>query len=592
METPVPLRLTGIAASPGIAIGAAHCLHDIPVPQIPSLDGVTEGELLAELAALEEAIRLATRELEAICNKVASQLGTDEVAIFHTHWSILNDHALLDKVRRVISDRGLTALAALSSVMGEYEQVFSRVEDEYLKERVTDLRDVLQRVGKHLTKSEGRFKEPLHSSVILVAHELLPSDVVAITECDVLGIVTQSGGRTSHAAILARSYGIPSVAGVSGILEAVNSGDSVIVDGRAGHIFVHPGDETLRSYQKQRREYVRLTDRLAHEPAGPVLTADGTGLQLLANVSCVEDAQEAKREGAQGIGLYRTEFYILTHPGMPSEDEQFAEYRAVIEASPDGPMTIRTLDLGGDKTIPYLTHSREANPFMGWRSIRLSFEHPDFFLQQIRAILRVAHNSVRPIRALFPMITTWEELKLVRQFMADARDELHRHDQPYGLVEIGAMIEVPAAAVMIDHLLEHVDFVSIGTNDLVQYLTAADRDNPKVNHLCQALSPAVIRVVRSVIGACRTAEKDVTVCGEMAGSPRAFPLLLGMGLRSFSMSPAFIPVIRDLARHVKLAEAKDILAATLELRTPSEIQELLDDYVGRVRPEVVPLLLN
>lgn len=592
MDTTPEVRLSGIAASPGIAMGVAHCLYDIPTPHALNWDSSTDDDLLSELAALEEAVSLATYELRDVREKVAGQLGQSEAKIFDVHLSILHDQSLLEKVRRLVRDRRLTALAALIAVASEYDRLFASVKDEFIRERAADLKDVLQRLGKHLSKTEPRISAPLQTPMILVANELLPSDVLAITEHDILGIVTQSGGRTSHAAILARSYGIPSVAGVPGILDAVASGNLLIVDGGSGKIVIHPNDATTKEFSKQRQQYDSLRHRLEHQPTGSTQTADQVQLELMANVSCVADAMEARREGASGIGLFRTEFYFLTHSGMPSEDEQFEEYLAVIQAAPEAPVTIRTLDLGGDKMIPYLTRSHELNPIMGMRSIRISFAHPDFFQQQIRAVLRVAHQTHHAVRLMFPMITNWEELQWIRQHMDDARGELELRGQAYGDVAIGAMIEVPAAAVMIEHLLEAVDFISIGTNDLVQYLNAADRDNSNVNHLCQALSPAVIRVLQSVIDACGEANKDVSVCGEMAGSPRAFPLLLGMGLRNFSMSPAFIPMIRDLAAHVTITDGQHLLDKTLKLRTPGDIQKLLDDYIAKVCPDAVAWLLN
>ncbi len=585
-------RHIGIAASPGIAVGPAHCIHDIPPPRTNDQIVSDPGTTLVELAAFESAVQRAAHELEDISRKVAKQVGANEATIFKTHLAILHDQTLLEKVRRLISGQGVTSRVALRLVADEYERVFSSVTDQYLRERVADVRDVLRRLENQLTNVETYFLAPLHTPVILVARELLPSDIVAVTEHNILGIVTQSGGRTSHAAILARSYGIPSVAGVAGILDTVRTGDALIVDGGAGCVFVNPPAETLRHYQGIQRKFERLMDRLAHEPVRPVQTADGIGLKLWANIGGVEDAQEAKRAGARGIGLYRTEFYFLKHPRIPSEDDQVAEYRAVIDASPEGPITFRTLDLGGDKATSYFTHSDEANPLMGWRSIRLSLEHPELFLQQIRAVLRAAGTTTRTVRLLFPMITELEELKLAHKFIVDARDTLESRCCSYRDVAVGAMIEVPAAAVMIDHLLEEVEFVSIGTNDLAQYMAAADRDNPKVGHLCQALSPAVIRVIRSVIQACRRAEKEVAVCGELAGSPRAFPLLVGMGLQNFSMSPAFIRPICDLASHVTTAQCGELLSETLNLRTTSEIQKLLDEYIVSVCPDATSWLLQ
>ncbi len=581
--------LQGIAVSPGIAIAKAHCLHDIP--PVRAAIPLDESRLLTELAVFEAALHRTTAELQELNAKVSAQVGDDEAAIFRAHITIAQDAALSDKVRHLITEQQLSAAGALQSVMEEYELLFSSTGDEYLKERLVDLRDVLRRLTRHTVQAESISSDLFTEPVILVAHELLPSDVVSVSENQILGIVTQSGGRTSHAAILARSYGIPAVAGVAGILSSVTRGDMLVLDGGAGRVFVNPGDETLRAYRKLRREFVQLRKTLVAESIGPAKTKDGEPVELLANINCAADAAEAKQAGACGIGLYRTEFFYLTNPGFPTEEEQVVEYQKVLSAGPAGPVTIRTLDLGGDKTIPFLTHTTEANPFMGWRSIRLSFEHPDMFLQQIRAVFRAAHDVDREVRLLFPMVTTGEELVQIHEFVNRARDSLRDSGKPFGTLKLGMMVEVPAAAVMIEQLLELVDFVSVGSNDLVQYLTAADRDNPKVSHLCQALSPAVLKVLHHVISACREADKPVSLCGEMAGSPRAFPLLLGMGLRSFSMSLSFIPAIHGLAAHLTVPEAEAILTQALALKTSKDIHRLMDDLVMKSRPELSPFLI-
>ena len=425
--------------------------------------------------------------------------------------------------------------------------------------------------------------------IALIANELFPSDVPAITEANVVGVVTQSGSRTSHAGILARSYGIPAVAGVPEILKHVTGGDLVIVDGSGGDVFINPGKETIRAYRTLQLEFSGLKTSIA-APSGPVHTADGESLELLGNVNSLADLTIASSSGAAGIGLYRTEYFFLTHPDVPDEEEQTEHYRQMIAASPGRSFTIRTLDLGGDKTIPYLTHMREANPFMGWRSIRLSFEHPEFFERQIRAVLRAAADQEKEIRLLFPMITAPEELQTVHEMLRNAQRTLRQVGQPCGEVQIGMMVEVPAAAIALELFLEDVDFVSIGSNDLVQYLTAADRDNPKVNHLCQALSPAVIRVLHSIVATCGRAGKSVTLCGEMAGSPRAFILLVGLGLRSFSMSPAFIPSIFDVATRLTIPQAQSIFDQALQFRTAKAINEFMDRQVDEICPHLKPLL--
>jgi phosphotransferase system enzyme I (PtsI) len=421
---------------------------------------------------------------------------------------------------------------------------------------------------------------------VLVADELLPSHVVFLGTREVSGIATQSGGQTSHAAILARSRGVPAVSGVRGLLKTVKNGDTIVVDGREGHVIVNPSSEVESAYRKLQREFFDLKDQLAANRDQPAVTADGVKIELLANINNLSDARAAGAMGASGVGLYRTEYLFLTHADVPSEDEQYAAYKKIIAATPNHRITIRTLDLGGDKTIPYLGHDREANPFMGWRSIRLSFEHPEFFATQIRAVLRAAAGRKRNVRLMFPMITTLEEIRKVRSMVLKAKRQLDRQKKPYGDVPIGLMIEVPAAAICIDSLVNEVDFVSIGSNDLVQYLMAADRDNPRVSHLCQPLSPAVLKVLYNTINVTTAAGKSCTLCGEMAGAPRAFVLLFGMGLRSFSMSPAFIPSIKELAHHLTRDGAEAIVHRALKLKTTAEVKRYLGEQISELAPNL------
>ncbi len=426
--------------------------------------------------------------------------------------------------------------------------------------------------------------------LILVANELLPSQVVTLGNREVAGIVTETGGRTSHAAILARSRGIPAVSGVKGILRHVKTGDMVVVDGREGHVLVNPDTETASAYLKLQREFFDLKDTLAENRDQPAVTADGRY-----DRTAGQHQQPVRRAGRRGhgrLGRRPVSHRVSLSDASRRAGRGRATRRPIARssrASPNHQVTIRTLDLGGDKTIPYLGHAREANPFLGWRSIRLSFEHPEFFATQIRAILRAAVKAKgcqKRIRMMFPMITTLEEIRRVRTMVRKARKQLAAEGKPYGPVRIGFMLEVPAAAISIDSLLEEVDFVSIGSNDLVQYLMAADRDNPKVSHLCQPLSPPVLRVLTNIIAACNAAETPVTLCGEMAGAPRAFVLLFGMGLRSFSMSPAFIPMIKDLAKHLTRKRAEKTLRRALEIKTTAGVQRFMAAQIAEIAPNL------
>jgi phosphotransferase system enzyme I (PtsI) len=578
----------GIPVSPGVAVGTAFCIHEIFVN--PDTKRLEDNEVTSELANYETARDKAAGELRALQSKVEQQVGHEEAAIFGVHESILRDAAFTNKVRGWIVHDRLTAQAGLARLLDEYTVLFARTNDEYLKERLNDLRDVIVRVSAHLSAQSTPEGSLLQGPVIVVADELLPSQVVALGDVEVRGIVTQAGSQTSHAAIIARSRGIPAISGVRGILRQVKTGDTLVVDGRGGHVLINPDAEQRSAYLKLEREFFHLKDQLAANRDLPARTSDGCELELLANVNSPSDAKAAVAMGACGVGLFRTEYIYLTHPDVPDEEEQFAAYRDVIEASPNRSVTIRTLDIGGDKTVPYLGHThQEANPFMGWRSIRLSFEHPEFFATQLRAILRAAADAQTKggrVRMMFPMITTLEEIRKVHAMVRRAAQQLKEEGKPCIEIPLGMMLEVPAAAISINDMLPHVDFVSVGSNDLVQYLMAADRDNPKVSHLCQPLAPPVLKTLAMVIKACRKANKPITLCGEMAGQPRAFLLLFAMGLRSFSMSPAFIPSMKELAAHLTEEIARKVLRKALTLRTTTAVKRYMADQLGQIAPNL------
>ena len=582
----------GIGVSPGVAVGTAYCIREIFVN--PHTRRLEQRQVLPELTRYDDARRRTAADLRTMYQKISRQVGPEAGAIFLAHETILNDPALSANIRKLIVEQRMSAQAALRQQLDEYSTLFARTKDAYLKERLSDVRDVFVRLSGHLSEVLQTTGEALSGPLIVVADELLPSHVMTLGDRDVSGVVTQTGGQTSHAAILARGRGIPAVSGVVGILKQVKTGDVIIVDGREGHVIVDPDPETESAYRKLEREFFLLKDELAENRDLPAVTADGEQIELLANINSTADAAAAVAMGASGVGLYRTEYLFLTHADVPDEEEQLTAYREVIAASPNRYATIRTLDLGGDKTVPYLGIAREANPFLGWRSIRLSFENPEFFATQIRAILRAAATETTSdqtaektqVRMMFPMITTLEEIRRVRGMVRRAQKQLEEQGIVYGDVPLGLMLEVPAAAVCIRSLLEVVDFVSIGSNDLIQYLMAADRDNPKVSHLCQPLSPAVLHVLNDVIGACNEADKPVSLCGEMAGSPRAFVLLLGMGLSTFSMSPAFVPTIKDLARHVTRAQAQAILKHVLGLKTTAHVMRYMAKQIAEIAPNL------
>jgi len=569
----------GIGVSPGIVVGVAHRVQSV-LGSLEQQSLASPRDVPAEIERFDRAVAETAAELETFVQKVAKELGGSAADIFKSHVQILHDPALRAKVHNLIEGQQLTAVSALQVVMNHYAAQFARIQQDFFRERMTDIRDVILRIESHLTRDKfGRTSPASESrngdeSVILVAHEILPSQAMSLGDLPIAGIVTELGGSTSHAAILARSRGIPAVSGVEGIMGEVESGDLMIVDGRDGMVIVRPDQEATSAYRKVQREFFNLKDRLVANRDLPAKSADGTQVELLANINNLADAQAAQKVGATGVGLFRTEYLFLTHHDVPNEEEQYEYYRQIIANSPNETVTIRTLDLGGDKTVPYLGRRGEPNPFMGWRSTRIFFENPKLFVAQLRAILRAGRHG--KVSILFPMITTVEELHFVNRLVKETRSDLKREGIQFAEdVKTGVMVEVPAAAVCIDAILRETDFISIGSNDLIQYLVAADRDNPKVAHLCESLSPAIFRVLRMVLDACQRTGTPVTLCGEMAGQPRSVLVLFGMGLRRFSMSPAFIPTVKELLASVTTAQAERFAHHVLQLSTSEDIRSYL-----------------
>lgn len=571
----------GISVSPGIVVAQAFCLQD-DNDSPPSADAAA-ADVQHELTRFDQACESAGSDLRALVEKVAAEVGIHESEIFRAHLLMLHDRSLIAKVKSNIVERHLDAAVALAEACDEYSRLFADIKDEYLRERIVDLKDVVARVQGHLANRHPAELPKLEGPIVLVAKEIYPSHAVNLRQLEIAGIVTERGGGTSHVAIIARSLGIPAVSGIDGLLHHVKTGDLLVLDAREGRLVVNPGPEAQAAYRKLHREFFDFKDYLITNRDLPAVTTDGQAIDLLANVNNVTDARAAAEMGAIGVGLYRTEYIFLTHPTIPDENEQYATYRQMLEAAPRHMLTIRTLDLGGDKTVPYLGDHKESNPFMGWRSIRLSLDHPDFFRHQVRAILRAgAHGNVR---MMFPMIATVDELRRANRIVAQVREQLHHEGLPFDReMKVGIMVEVPAAALCIEQLLEHTDYVSIGTNDLVQYLMAADRDNPKVAHLCDPLSPAALRVLRDVIAACDEAKVPVTVCGEMAGRPAGVLALLAFGLRSFSMSPAFVPVVKELVHSVSVSKLNALADELLRRRSGKQVRNFLTHVLREVNP--------
>jgi phosphotransferase system enzyme I (PtsP) len=569
--TPVRIRrprLMGLAASPGFGHGCAH----LTKATYNHVDRALRASApMAELKRFDEAVMRARAELARLKRLMVPLMPEAELRIFDSHRLVLEDDEFIGAIRDQIR-AGYAAESAVMRVIDKLTTELSAVRDGYLRERSADLRDLGARLVRHLGQDEGLagFKQP----TVLVADDLTLSELALIPHKNLAAIVLQSGGVTSHAAILARAFEIPAVVGVDRVTEAVAPGDKLIVDGNSGIVYLRPSAEIEREYARIVKRYQALRQELLAEHGLPAVTKDGHAVQLLANIALKSDAALALRYGAEGIGLYRSEFTFLTYDDFPDEDEQLSIYREILEATGGKLVTIRTLDLGADKYPAYLRAPREENPFLGWRSIRISLEMPELFRVQLRAILRAAVNY--PVRILFPMISSVEELRGAKELLAEAALSLAREGIEHNPnLKVGIMVEVPSALWLASRLISEVDFFSIGTNDLIQFMLAVDRNNAKVAPLFEPLHPAVLTSLNEVVAVAHAEGKSISLCGEMAADPMATLLLLGMGFDQLSLSPVFIPVVRKLIREVDYETARAIARNILQMSTVKEIKGYL-----------------
>ncbi len=564
---PPPNLLRGIPASPGIAVGPAHIYRPLPpeIPDMPALDPAVEW------AHLEAALAQARQEIDALRARAAAEVDAYTAALFDAHRLILDDPALLEAARRHIDEAGLNAAAAWHRAVEAVVAAYERLEDPYLRQRAADVRDVGLRVLRHLAGTAA-LGPRLERPAILVAEDLLPSETMHLDREKTLGICTALGGATSHAAILARALGIPAVVGVGVAILNVPEGEELALNGETGEVWVHPTPEQKARLQARREAWQRGRQQAAAVAEAPAVTQDGRRVQVLANIVGVADAQAAVTYGAEGVGLFRTEFLFVNRAQPPDEDEQVAVYREVLEVLGDRPCVIRTLDIGGDKPIPYLHLAAEANPFLGWRGVRLTLDEPDLLRTQLRAILRAAAG--REVKIMVPMVTLLAEVQAVRRMLEEVRAALARegHALPRA-VALGIMVETPAAALLADVLAPAVDFFSLGTNDLSQYTMAADRTNDRVARLADALHPAVLRLIRQTVEAGHAVGIDVSVCGEAAGDLLAVPVLVGLGVDALSMNPPTIPEVKALIRRLSLAEARALAQEVLTLPDGDAVRE-------------------
>lgn len=570
-------QFTGIAASAGYAIGEAYILQNQEIKVIKKK--LSEAQKPAELARLEQEISTAKQEIEELRLLTSQKIGDVEAEIFDAHIMLLEDPEYLSGIRDKINVEAYNAEWAVEEVTEQFLAIFTSLDDEYIRERAADLKDVSQRLLRRLMGISQVKLSELSGKKVVIARELTPSDTTQLNRDVIIGIVTSIGGRTSHSAIMARSLEIPAVVGVQSVLDFVTANDIVIVDGIEGKVIINPSEEVLKDYEKKQEEFAAKQSALQDFVHKPSFTKDGVQVELAANIGSPEDAHNAVKNGAEGIGLYRTEFLYMGRKNLPTEEEQFLAYKEVAEIFGKHPVVIRTLDIGGDKELDYLDLPKEMNPFLGYRAIRLCLDRVDLFKTQLRAILRASVYG--NIKIMYPMIATLEELRAANALLSEVKGELRSANIPFNQeLEIGMMIEIPSAAVMADMFAKEVDFFSIGTNDLVQYTMAADRMNERVSYLYQPFNPAVLRLIQGVIAAAHKENKWAGMCGEMAGDAAAIPVLLGMGLDEFSMSASSIPAARKLLSALSRKELEDIAREVLLMSDAKEIRQYIEQKVA------------
>nr|P42014.1 RecName: Full=Phosphoenolpyruvate-protein phosphotransferase; AltName: Full=Phosphotransferase system, enzyme I [Geobacillus stearothermophilus]AAA86049.1 PTS enzyme I [Geobacillus stearothermophilus] len=556
----------GIAASSGIAIAKAYRLE---TPDLAA-EKRTVADVEAEIARLEAAVAKAKEELEAIKQHALEKLGEDKAAIFAAHLLVLDDPELLNPIKEKIQTERVNAEYALDETALFFISMFEAMDNEYMKERAADIRDVTKRVLAHLLGVTISNPSLISEEVVIIAEDLTPSDTAQLNRQYVKGFATDIGGRTSHSAIMARSLEIPAVVGTKTVTAEVKNGDIVIVDGLDGQVIINPSPELLAQYEQKRARYEAQKAEWAKLVHEATVTADGIHVELAANIGTPDDVKGALANGAEGIGLYRTEFLYMGRSELPTEDEQFVAYKTVLEQMNGKPVVVRTLDIGGDKELPYLQLPKEMNPFLGFRAIRLCLEMQDMFRTQLRALLRASVYG--NLKIMFPMIATLDEFRQAKAILLEEKEALLRQGVAVADgIEVGMMVEIPAAAVMADQFAKEVDFFSIGTNDLIQYTMAADRMNERVAYLYQPYNPAILRLISHVIDAAHREGKWVGMCGEMAGDPIAIPILLALGLDEFSMSATSILPARAQLKKLAKEEAARIKETVLSLGTAEEV---------------------
>lgn len=562
--------IKGIAASDGVAIAKAYLLVE---PDLSFSNEKTD-QPEAEVQKFNEALNNSKIELTKIRNHAEEQLGADKAAIFDAHLLVLDDPELIQPIEEKIKNESASAPQALTEVTQNFITIFESMDNEYMKERAADIRDVAKRVLAHILGVELPNPSIIDESVIIVAHDLTPSDTAQLNKQYVQGFVTNIGGRTSHSAIMSRSLEIHAVVGTKSISESVQQGDMVIVDGLTGDVIVNPSDDEIKAYQHKRESFFADREALKQLRDEPSKTLDGHEVELAANIGTPNDLEGVHNNGAEGIGLYRTEFLYMGRDNMPTEDEQFEAYKKVLESMEGKRVVVRTLDIGGDKELPYLNLPEEMNPFLGYRAIRLCLDQPEIFRPQLRALLRA--SAYGKLNIMFPMVATIQEFRDAKALLLEEKENLKQEGvEVSDDIELGIMVEIPATAALADVFAKEVDFFSIGTNDLIQYTMAADRMSERVSYLYQPYNPSILRLIKQVIDASHQEGKWTGMCGEMAGDETAIPLLIGLGLDEFSMSATSILKARRQIKDLSRTEMVQLADRALNCATVDEVVDLV-----------------
>lgn len=568
--------ISGILASPGIAFGKALLLKEDEI--VINQNKISADQIDAEINRFLDARTKSAVQLEAIKEMAGRTFGEEKEAIFEGHIMLLEDEELEGDIRSFIKDNKATADKAIYEVIEQYAKMMADLDDPYLRERATDFRDIGTRLVKNALGIAVVNLSTIDEEVILVAKDLTPSETAQINLKYVLGFVTDIGGRTSHTSIMARSLELPAIVGTNDITERVKNGDMLVLDAINNQIIINPTAEQLNEAKQFQAQFQAEKDELAKLKDLPAITLDGHQVEVCANIGTVKDTEGAIRNGAEGVGLYRTEFLFMDRDALPTEDEQFKAYKEVAEAMPDQPIIVRTMDIGGDKELPYMNFPKEMNPFLGWRAVRIFFDREDIMHAQLRAILRA--SAFGKLRIMFPMIISVEEFRSLKATVETLKAELRAEGKAFDeSIEVGIMIETPAAAVMAHHLAKEVDFFSIGTNDLTQYTLAVDRGNEMISAMYNPLSPSVLTLIKMVIDASHAEGKWTGMCGELAGDERATLLLLGMGLDEFSMSAISVPRIKKLIRNTNFEDVKAMADQALSFATAAEIEACVDNFI-------------